>query len=134
VVSLIQVWKSIGIFMLVYIAGLSSIPDTLVQAARVDGAGRWQVLRHVKLPLLGPSFTFNIALSIIAGMQTFELIISTTQGGPGNATSVLNYLTWQTYSSGTYGYAAALNLSLFVLIFVLAIPAIVLLRRREVEG
>lgn len=133
-VSLIQVWKSVGIFMLVYIAGLNSVPETLINAAQVDGASRWQVLRHVKLPMLGPSFTFNIALSIIAGMQTFEVIISTTQGGPGNATGVLNFLTWQTYSSGTYGYAAALNLSLFLLIFLIAIPAIVVLRRREVEG
>jgi raffinose/stachyose/melibiose transport system permease protein len=132
VIALVQVWKSIGIYMLVYIAGLNAIPDSLIQAAQVECASSWQIFRYVKFPLLAPAFTFNLVLSVIGSLQTFELVVSLTQGGPGDATAVLNYLVWQTYSSGAYGYAATINLALFLLIFAISIPLVIGLRRREI--
>lgn len=133
ILAFVQAWKSFGLYMIVYIAALSTIPDDLVKAARIDGAGTWAVIRHIKLPLMVPGFTFNTALALIGGLQTFELVISMTQGGPGTSTIVLNYLIYQYYGVGNYGFAAAISVVLFVAIALLTLPLIRTLRRREVE-
>lgn len=133
VLALVSVWKAFGLYMLVYIAALSSVPDDLVQAAKIDGAGTIQVIRRIKLPLIAQGFTFNLALALIGGLQTFELVLTMTDGGPGSSTTVLNYLIWRFYGAGNLGYAAAINVLLFVIIALLALPLITLLRRREVD-
>ncbi|MFC0529320.1 carbohydrate ABC transporter permease [Phytohabitans kaempferiae] len=133
VVALVQVWKSFGIYMLVYIAGLNAIPRELIQAARVDGASTWQVVRRVKVPLLAPAFTFNLALALIGSLQTFELALSMTQGGPGASTKVLNIAVWQNFGIGVFGYASAISMVLFMVVALLALPLITVLRRREVD-
>lgn len=132
-VSVVQVWKSFGIYMLVYIAALSTVPEELIAAAKVDGASWWQLITHVKLPLIGQGFTFNVALALIGALQTFELVVAMTLGGPGTSTSVLNLLVWRTYGTGTFGYASAISMVLFVVVALLALPLIKFLRGREVD-
>lgn len=133
VLAALQAWKSFGLYMLIYIAGLNSIPREVLESGQIEGAGHWQLIRHIKLPLIGPAFTFNLALALIGALQTFELIVATTQGGPGYSTSVLNIHVWRAFGSGSFGFAAAINVSLFLLIAVLALPLVRTLRRREVE-
>lgn len=133
VVALIWVWKFCGIHMLVYIAALNAVPRELLEAARVEGCGPWGRFRRVKLPLIGPAFTFNVTLSLIGALSAFDVIIATTNGGPGSTTKLMNLYVFQAYSTGTFGYATALSLVLFAAILILAIPLISVLRRREVE-
>ncbi len=131
-IACIHGWKYGGIHMLIYIAGLKAIPHEVIEAARIDGAGRWDTIRRVKMPLLAPAFTFNIALTLVGALSIFDIIIATTRGGPGRATEVLNMVVFQVFGSGRFSYATAVSLVLFVVILLVAFPLIWFLRRREV--
>jgi ABC-type sugar transport system permease subunit len=133
VIALIHAWRFGGIHMLVYIAGLNAIPNELVEAAKVEGASTWRIIRKIKLPLIGPAFTFNITLTLIGALSIFELVLATTKGGPARATEVLNVYIFQQFGGGFYAYATAVGLVLFVVICAVAFPLIAFLRRREVQ-
>ena len=133
VVGLVFSWKSGGILMLIYIAGLKAIPGDLVEAAKIDGAGPLGVIRRVKLPLLAPAFTFNIALTLIGALGAFDIILAMTKGGPARSTEVINFVVWKQFGAGFFGYSTAISLVLTLAIIVVAIPIIALLRRREVQ-
>lgn len=132
-VGLVHAWKFGGIHMLVYLAGLKAIPHEVVEAARIDGASRWQLFRRVKAPLLGPAFTFNITLTFIGALAAFDVILAMTKGGPARATEVLNIVIFREFGSGRFAYATSIGLLLFVIILAVAIPLIAYLRRREVS-
>lgn len=132
-VAFIHSWKFGGVHMLVYIAGLKAIPHEVVEAARIDGAGRWDMIRRVKMPLLAPAFTFNITLTLIGALSIFDIVLSTTRGGPARSTEVLNMVVFQEFGSGRFSYATAVSLLLFVIILFVAFPLIFFLRRREVS-
>lgn len=132
-VAFIHSWKFGGVHMLVYIAGLKAIPHEVVEAARIDGASRWDMIRRVKMPLLAPAFTFNITLTLIGALSIFDIVLSTTRGGPARSTEVLNMVVFQEFGSGRFSYATAVSLLLFVIILFVAFPLIFFLRRREVS-
>lgn len=85
----ITVWKNTGYFMILYIAGLMEIPQNYTEAAKVDGAGRWNIFYHITLPLLKPTTIMVVFLGMVWSLQTFDLIYTLTGGGPGNATMTL---------------------------------------------
>jgi raffinose/stachyose/melibiose transport system permease protein len=133
IVALIHSWRFGGILMLVYIAALNAVPEDLIEAAKVEGASNWRIIRKIKLPLIGPAFTFNVTVSLITALSIFDLIFATTSGGPARATEVLNIYVWQQYASGAFGYATAVSLVLFLVIVLTAFPLVAYLRRREVD-
>jgi raffinose/stachyose/melibiose transport system permease protein len=133
VVALVHAWKFTGLAALIYIAGLVSIPKDLIDAARIDGASEWQVIRRIKLPLIAPALTFNLSLTIIGTLSAFDLIIAMTRGGPGFATEVMNVVIQRFFQTGSFGYATAASLVLVVIVLVIALPTIIVLRRREIE-
>ena len=134
VVTLVHSWKWVGLSMLIYIAGLSTVPGELKEAAVAMGASRWDVFRHVKLPFLAPAITYNVTVTVIGAMSTFDIVLATTRGGPGNATRVLNVLTLDQFGIGYFGLASATQLVVTILVTLTAIPLIGFLRRRELEG
>lgn len=134
IVALVNAWKFMGINMLVYIAGLNTIPPEITDAARVDGATWWQTIVRIKLPMIGPAVTFNVVTTLIGAFNTFDIVYSMTGGGPGVATQVLNAFVQQQYAQGYFGYAVSMSLVLLLLVLILAIPTLILLRRREVEA
>jgi raffinose/stachyose/melibiose transport system permease protein len=119
--------------MFVYLAGLKAIPHELIESARVEGANAWQVFRYVRVPLLGPAFTFNITLTLIGALSIFDIILSMTRGGPGRASEVMNLAVWRQFGAGAFAYSAAIGTVLFIVVITVAIPLIVYLRRREVS-
>jgi ABC-type sugar transport system permease subunit len=133
-VALIDAWKWLGFAMIVYLAGLASISRDLIDSAIVDGASQWQTFRLVKLPLLGPALTFNIVLTLIGSMNAFDIILSTTKGGPGDASTVLNIVMWRNFSTGLFANATAMSLMIMVLVLASSIPLIKFLRGREVQA
>ena len=133
-VAAVDAWKWLGFFTLVYIAGLSTVPVELKESAVSIGANRWQVFRHAKLPFLAPAMTYNITVTLIGAMSTFDIILATTRGGPGNATRVLNVLTLDQFGIGYFGLASATQLVVTIMITVTAIPLVRFLRSRELEG
>jgi ABC-type sugar transport system permease subunit len=133
VVALVHAWKFMGLAALIYIAGLISIPKDLLDAAKIDGANEWQVIRRIKIPLIAPALTFNLSLTIIGTLSAFDLILAMTRGGPGFSTEVLNLVIQRLFQTGSFGYATAASVVLVALVLIVAVPTILILRRREVE-
>ncbi len=115
---LIALWGT-GTNMLLYLAGLQSIPTELQEAAKIDGAGAWGVFRHVTLPLLTPTVFFNVITNIIGSYQVFNNAYVLTNGGPNNATlTMVLYLYRQAFQLFKFGYASAVAWALFAIILV----------------
>ena len=86
------------------------MPHSLIEAATLDGAGQWNRFWRIKAPLMGPAFTFNIAFTLVGALGVFDVIMSTTRGGPGDATTVPNVALYQQYGQGFFGNSSALSL------------------------
>ncbi len=131
VVSLVQSWKWMGLSMLIFLAGLKTLPTDVLEAARIDGASWWRTLRSVRFPLLAPALTFNVATALLGSMNGFDTVQATTKGGPAQSTEVLNIFIYRTFGQGLYAQSTTMSLLLFLLVVVLAFPVIGYLRRRE---
>lgn len=129
----IDVWKGLGIACLIYIAGLVAIPQEYYEAAKVDGASRWQVFRRITLPLVKPATGTVIILSLIGGLRSFDLIWATTGGGPGFSSDVIASVIYKQYQAGFYGLSTAGNVVLFLVVTAIMVPISLLINRREVD-
>jgi multiple sugar transport system permease protein len=116
------VWGWVGFDVIIYLAALQGIPQELLEAAAIDGAGRWATFRSVTLPLLGPATLFLVVWSTINALQLFDEIYNTTRGGPVGATTVVvYYLYQQAFQFFEAGYAAAVAYVLFIAILVITV-------------
>lgn len=130
-VILFATWHHVGFDIVVYLAGLTSIPPELYEAARIDGASEWQVFRYVTFPLLSPTTFFLMIISIIGTFQAFNHIYIMTGGGPMGATRTLTMLIFQNFYDFTrVGYASALAFILFFIILGLTIIQFRVIGRR----
>lgn len=126
-----DVWKGVGVATVIYIAGIQAIDKTYYEAAEIDGAGGWQRLRYITIPLVRPAMNSVIILSLIGGLRCFDLIWAMTGGGPGFATDVLASVVYKQYAAGFYGLSTAGNVIMFVLIALIAYPLQRFLLKRE---
>jgi multiple sugar transport system permease protein/raffinose/stachyose/melibiose transport system permease protein len=131
VVAIVHAWKWMGLSMLIYLAGLKTMPQDVLEAARIDGASWWQTFRLIRFPLLAPAITFNVATALLGSMNGFDIVAATTEGGPARTTEVLNIFIFRTFGQGLFAQATTMSLVLFLLVVVLAFPVIRFLRRRE---
>jgi multiple sugar transport system permease protein/raffinose/stachyose/melibiose transport system permease protein len=131
VVAIVHAWKWMGLSMLIYLAGLKTMPQDVLEAARIDGASWWQTFRLIRFPLLAPAITFNVATALLGSMNGFDIVAATTEGGPARTTEVLNIFIFRTFGQGLFAQATTMSLVLFLLVVVLAFPVIRTLRRRE---
>jgi len=116
-VILYDVWKSCGYLMVLYLAGLQGIPEVLYEAARIDGASRWQVTRYITLPLITPTAFFCIVISLIGAFQIFDNAYVLTEGGPGDASrTIAMYIYEMAFKRYEMGYASAVALSLLIVL------------------
>lgn len=132
-IAAVDVWKGLGIATLIYIAGIVAVPQEYYEAARVDGAGRWQQFRSITLPLVQPATATVIVLSLIGGLRSFDLIWATTGGGPGFTSDVIGSVIYKQYQAGFYGLSTAGNVILFVVVTAIMVPVSILLNRKEVD-
>lgn len=131
-VALVDVWKGVGLAMVIFIAGILSIPTDYFEAARLEG-GTWVKFRHIILPLSRNATFTVILLSFIGGLRTFDLIWTMTHGGPGFASDVLTSVIYKEYQAGFYGLSTAGNVVLFVLVTLLVYPLMLFFNRLEIE-
>jgi multiple sugar transport system permease protein len=118
-----SLWRSSGYIMVLFLAGLKSIDPTLTEAARVDGANRWQLFRHVTMPQLRGINTVVLSVIVIDALRSFDIVYALTKGGPYNSSQLLSTFMFQTaFATGRLGYASAIA----VVIFLLAVSFIVL--------
>lgn len=140
-VIVVQIWANLGITIVIFLAGLQTIPAETYEAARIDGASRWQVFRQVTWPLLTPSVNTNLVLTIIGSLQAWQLFLVLT--GYRAGTQVMGYLVYATAFGQTtgstagntfrQGYGAAASIVLFVVVLLIGLTVQYLLRRREVR-
>jgi raffinose/stachyose/melibiose transport system permease protein len=131
-VAFIDVWRGIGIATLIFIAGITTIPTEYFDAAALEG-GAWVKFRHVILPLSRNATFTVILLSFIGGLRTFDIIWTTTGGGPGFASDVLTSVIFKQYQAGFYGLSAAGNVVLFIMIALIVYPMMRFFNSRELE-
>jgi multiple sugar transport system permease protein len=130
----VGVWKNVGFYMVIYLAGLQSIPGDIYEAARLDGAGPFQRFRTMTLPLLANQTLLVAVLALIATLQAFDQIYVMTHGGPFFRTETLVMLIYREgFQNLRFGYASAISFVLLVFVFVLSMIQFGWLRRREVR-
>jgi len=130
-IILLAVWKGFGYTMIIFITGLQNIPEELYEAARIDGAGKWQQFRHVTVPMLGPTFLFVGVVVAIGQMQIFAEPYVMTGGGPLNKTLTVVMLMYQQgFKFWRMGYAASVAFILFLLIGVATVLQMKMQERR----
>lgn len=133
-VAIATIWQLTGYAMVIYVAGLHGISEDVLAAAQLDGANAWQRLVHIKLPLIAPAITINVALSLIGGLRLFDQILAMTSGGPGYATETLATVIYKVgFVYGDLGYSMALAIVLGLFVAVLASVQVFFTRRAEVN-
>ena len=121
VIAAMTIWGWTGFAVVIYLAALQAIPQSLLEAAAIDGAGPWRTFRRITLPLLSPASLFLAVWLTINALQLFDEVYLSTQGGPLNATTVLVYYLYnQAFQQFNFGYASAIAYFLFLVIIVIA--------------
>jgi multiple sugar transport system permease protein len=134
IICLIALWGEVGFTTVIYLAALQDIPKDLIEAARMDGASKWRVFRHVTLPELRPVTVFAAIWQTITAMQLFDLIYTTTRGGPLNSTQTIVYYIYElAFQTQRLGYGAAAAYLLFLVTLLLSLLVIWYSRRRGAE-
>ncbi len=128
----VQVWQNIGFSALVFLGGLKAISPEIYQAAEIDGVSRWRRLSRITFPLLAPAVTVNLLLAVVGSFTTYNLIYVLTAGQHGTMTLGMLSFT-AAFTDSDLGYGAALGTVLFVMTLIVALPLMMLLRRREVR-
>jgi ABC-type sugar transport system permease subunit len=131
-ITMLEVWRGVGFWTLLFLAALIGLPRELYQAATIDGANAWQRFVHLTLPLMRPTIFFAVVMATIWNLQLFDSVSILTDGGPQNATATMVWYIQQTtfVYSDKVGFGAALSFTLLLLILALALVEIRLLRKR----
>lgn len=131
-VIITSVWRDMGYYMVLYLAGLQSIPEEYYEAARVDGANAWHRFWHITLPSLRPTTFFVLVMLTIQSFKVLDLIVVMTNGGPGRSTLVLSQLVYREgITEGHFGYSSAIALVLFVIVLSVTVLQFRLNERRN---
>lgn len=130
-VFIASLWRGVGAPMILFLAGLQTIPNDVLESSQIDGANRFRQFISIKLPLLKETFVIVLATQIIGSMGVFDIIVSTTGGGPGNSTQVLaSYMVQQTFSFANMGMGATIS-SVMIIVMMIAVLPYVLFTTRE---
>ncbi len=112
-------WQYAGFYILIYYAALKNIPESLIEAARIDGAGAWQIALRIKLPLITEVIKVTIVLAVVGSLKYFDLIYVMTDGGPNGASEVMaSYMYHKAFRGFDFGYASAIGFFLLIICMV----------------
>ncbi|QCJ00293.1 carbohydrate ABC transporter permease [Agrobacterium larrymoorei] len=126
------IWQTVGFSMVLFLAGLQNVSQTLVEAARIDGAGRWAVFKHVTLPALRPTLTVVLVLSIISSLKAFDIVYGLTGGGPAQSTQMLALWAFtQSMQIFDFGRGSAISVVLLMITMVIVIPYLRWMQKNE---
>lgn len=135
IIVFVNTFQFVGVAMIIYLAGLQSISKEYYEAANIDGASSWSKFKNITLPLLAPAITINVVINIIGGLKLFDVIVSLTNGGPGNASQSMSTFMYSLYfARQDAGYAATQGVLMALIILVLSLGALLYLKRKEVEA
>ena len=127
-----RVWRDMGYYMVLYLAGLQTIPPELHEAAQVDGAGPWARFWRITVPALRPTTFFVLIMLTISSFKVFDLVQIMTEGGPGRSTLVLSQLIYREgIREGRFGYASAISMVLFLIVLAITLVQFRIQQRNE---
>lgn len=130
----VGIWKNVGFTMLVIVSAMQEVPESLDEAAQLDGANSWQRFRHVIVPSIRPALLFVSVINTIASLQMFDLVFAMTRGGPLFKTETLvTYMYQRGFQEFRFGYAAAISWSLFLVIMIFAVVELRVFRDDDVD-
>ncbi|MBL1065971.1 carbohydrate ABC transporter permease [Streptomyces sp. 7-21] len=132
-IVIVAVWQAVAFNVIIFLAGLQTIPGELHEAALMDGAGPWQRFRSITLPMIMPFVTINMILALKNFLQVFDQVVALTNGGPGTSTTSVSFLIYNMgFLGGEYSYQTANAVLYFLLIIAISLFQLRLLRSREV--
>lgn len=135
IIVFVNTYQFVGVAMIIYLAGLQSISKEYYEAAQIDGASAFQQFKNITLPLLMPSITINMVLNIIGGLKLFDVIVSLTGGGPGNASQSMSTFMYDLYfNRQDAGYAATEGVLMAIIILIISLATLIYFKRKEVEA
>ena len=133
-IAIVEVWKGFGTTMIIYLAGLQTVDESILEAGQIDGCTEWQLISKIKLPLISSTVTINVILSVIAGLKAFDYSFIMTNGGPGKSTKTLMFQVYETaFTDLKMGRASAFSVMAFAFIIVITVLMLLYLNKREVE-
>lgn len=134
-IVIVSVWQGAGYIMIIYIAALQNVPQELIEAAKIDGANRWQVLRHITMPLVAPAVTICLFLTTASSFKVFDANLSLTNGGPFKSTEMLalNIYT-EAFVNNRYGIGEAKALIFFIVVAAITVLQVTISKKKEVES
>ncbi|MEK4438469.1 carbohydrate ABC transporter permease [Paenibacillus sp. FSL K6-2862] len=132
----VSLWNGVGYMMIIYLAALQGVPKSLKEAAVIDGANAFQVLRNVVLPMITHAVTICFFLTLNGAFKVFEVVYGLTGGGPGRATQVITMNIYEEAFSNNfrYGYASAKSVVLFIIVLIFTLIQITVMKKKEVEA
>lgn len=134
-ILLVSIWQSVGFYIIIYIAGLQAVPEQLLEAATIDGAGPIYKFFKVTLPMLAPSITTCVFYSLINSIKVFDVILSLTEGGPGGTTYSVTYDIYrEAFQNNNYGYGSAKAMILFVVVLLITVVQLKYFKGKEIEA
>ncbi|SDN13680.1 carbohydrate ABC transporter membrane protein 1, CUT1 family [Psychrobacillus sp. OK028] len=127
-------WQMAGYIMIIYIAGIQSIPQDVMEAAMIDGASWWQKLKNITFPLLMPAFTISLFLTLSSAFKIYDVNLSLTGGGPANSTEMFAMNIYnEIFGYGNYGYGQAKAIIFFLIVAAITLTQVYITKKREVE-
>jgi multiple sugar transport system permease protein len=135
VIAIMSLWGSAAFTTVIYLAALQDVPAELLESARIDGASRWQAFWYVVWPQLGPVTVFSVIWQTIDAIQLFDLVYTTTKGGPLDSTKTVVYFLWEkAFQTQQFGYGSAVAYVLFAVTLLITIGVVIYSRRSNVEA
>lgn len=133
-VIIVTSWQSVGLSMVIFLAGLQTVPPELHEAAVIDGATALQRFRNVTLPMLAPAMTVCVVIALIQGLRFFDQIYALTRGGPGYATETLSTMIYRiSFQFGEFSYGSAVAMVFSIIVAAIVLPVMYVLHRREID-
>ena len=133
-IAIVEIWKGFGTTMIIYLAGLQTVDESLIEAAKIDGCSEWQLIQKIKLPLISATVTINVILSVISGLKAFDYAFIMTNGGPGKSTNTLMFSIYKiAFTDQMMGKASAFSVVSFMVIILITIVMLIYMNKREVE-
>ena len=132
-ICVIEIWRTLGFHMVIYLTSIQTVPEELYEACIVDGGSEWQKFRYVTLPMIVPGITISLIMSLMTEMKQYDIVKVITNGGPGYATETVTYnIVTQSFGNNMLGYSSAIAVVLFVIIAAISILQVRISNRMEV--
>ncbi len=132
-ICVIEIWRTLGFHMVLYLASIQTVPEELYEACTMDGGNSWQKFRYVTLPMIVPGITISVIMSVMTEMKQYDIVKVITNGGPGYSTETITYnIVTQAFGNNMLGYSSAIAVFLFFIIVAITLVQLKVMKKKEI--